>query len=115
LYTIKWTGLVPKEDGWSPPSDTICCTRDWLCLGNDQSLVRVVGDAHPETGIDVGFVLQVGFGEQLADVSDVLDHATDHGLGRCNRLRGGQLGLGDEALGLNLGYPTGDHHEISAT
>ena len=22
LYTIKWTGLEPKEDGWSPPSDT---------------------------------------------------------------------------------------------
>lgn len=22
MYTIKWTGLEPKEDGWSPPSDT---------------------------------------------------------------------------------------------
>jgi hypothetical protein len=23
LYTIKWTGLQPTEEGWSPPSDTI--------------------------------------------------------------------------------------------
>jgi hypothetical protein len=22
LYTIKWTGLQPTEEGWSPPSDT---------------------------------------------------------------------------------------------
>ena len=22
LYTIKWTGLEPNEDGWSLPSDT---------------------------------------------------------------------------------------------
>ena len=22
MYTIKWTGPEPKEDGWSPPSDT---------------------------------------------------------------------------------------------
>jgi hypothetical protein len=27
LYTIKWTGLVPKEDGWSPPSDTRATNR----------------------------------------------------------------------------------------
>ena len=22
MYTIKWTGLQPTEEGWSPPSDT---------------------------------------------------------------------------------------------
>ena len=28
MYTIKWTGLEPKEDGWSPPSDTIQRDRE---------------------------------------------------------------------------------------
>jgi hypothetical protein len=27
LFTNKWTGLQPTEAGWSPPSDTLCCTR----------------------------------------------------------------------------------------
>ena len=29
LYTIKWTGLEPKEDGWSPPSDTVQVHALW--------------------------------------------------------------------------------------
>ena len=31
MYTIKWTGLQPTEEGWSPPSDTLQVHAPWAC------------------------------------------------------------------------------------
>ena len=54
MYTIKWTGLEPKEGGWSPPSDTLCAVPDHSGqhvaghrghLGGSMELARYVVDA----------------------------------------------------------------------
>jgi hypothetical protein len=56
LYTIKWTGLQPKEDGWSPPSDTtvLRLSESYLAVGDGKwgsayhrDLQMVRKDRHP--------------------------------------------------------------------
>jgi hypothetical protein len=43
LYTIKWTGLEPNEDGWSPPPDTI----HWVPAQHSVSQAKFEGPGSP--------------------------------------------------------------------